>query len=181
MESTLPDWSEIQALCTSNQLPVDASELHGALCGLIAAGADIKQQWLSQVIIDAEVPAIKEGSEFDVLRKVTLQQFEDRSFDFQLLLPDDSQSLEQRSGALFDWCRGLLGAFGLVEGNHSKLSDESTEALHDIAKLASSPAQDVGDEDDEAALIEIEEYIRMSVLLIHSDCVLGPRHRNRLN
>ena len=31
------------------------------------------------------------------------------------------------------------------------------------------------------ALAEIEEFVRVAVLLLHGDCVLGPRHRQSLN
>ena len=32
-----------------------------------------------------------------------------------------------------------------------------------------------------AALAEIEEFVRVAVLLLHGDCVLAPRHRQSLN
>ena len=31
------------------------------------------------------------------------------------------------------------------------------------------------------ALSELEEFVRVAVLLLHGDCVLGPRHRRSLN
>jgi uncharacterized protein YgfB (UPF0149 family) len=45
-------------------------------------------------------------------------------------------------------------------------------------------ASDLSYEDpdaDEDALEEVSEFIRVAVLLLHSDCVLGPRHRRKLN
>jgi len=36
-------------------------------------------------------------------------------------------------------------------------------------------------DDDEEALAEIEEYLRMAVLLLHADCVLGSQQRQRLH
>ena len=41
--------------------------------------------------------------------------------------------------------------------------------------------QDDGDEEDEAALVEIAEFIRVAALLLHGDCVLGPRHRRSMH
>ena len=38
-----------------------------------------------------------------------------------------------------------------------------------------------GDEEDEEALAEIGEFVRVAALLIHGDCVLGPRHRQQLH
>ena len=47
-------------------------------------------------------------------------------------------------------------------------------------KSAATP-QEEGDEEDEAALAEIEEFIRVAALLLHGDCVLGPRHRRSMH
>ena len=41
--------------------------------------------------------------------------------------------------------------------------------------------QEEGDEEDERALAEIQEFVRVAVLLIHGDCALGARHRQSLN
>ena len=38
-----------------------------------------------------------------------------------------------------------------------------------------------GDEGEEDALTEIEEFVRVAVLLLHGDAALAARHRNRLN
>jgi uncharacterized protein YgfB (UPF0149 family) len=96
-------------------------------------------------------------------------------------LPPAEATLRERSGALFDWCRGFLGGFGLAAGAEPPLSEESREALGDLAKLAAAQPQDDGDEEDEAALSEIEEFVRVAALLMHGDCVLAPAHRQSLH
>lgn len=115
------------------------------------------------------------------MAKASAAQLEDQGFEFALLLPDDDAGLAERSGALFEWCRGFLGAFGLAAGKDPPLSEESREALTDIARLAAASPQDDGDEEDEQALAEIEEFVRVATLLLHGDCALGPRHRKNLN
>ncbi|HEY4555337.1 MAG TPA: UPF0149 family protein, partial [Lysobacter sp.] len=117
----------------------------------------------------------------DRLREATAAQLSDRSFEFELLLPESDAPLVERSGALFDWCRGFVGAFGLAAGQATTLSDESREALADLAKLAAAQPQEDGDEEDEEALVEIEEFVRVAALLLHGDCVLAREHRQRLN
>jgi hypothetical protein len=112
---------------------------------------------------------------------VTAAQLDDRSFAFELLLPPSEATLAQRSGALFDWCRGFVGAFGMAAGAQPPLSDEAQEALADLVKLSGAQAQEEGDDADEEALVEIEEFVRVAALLLHGDCVLAPRHRQRLN
>jgi uncharacterized protein YgfB (UPF0149 family) len=179
----LPPLSEIDDAIRSLGLGVTAPELHGALCGWLAGGGGGGDgpRWLGSLLVDDALPAVVEGSALDRMAKASAAQLEDRSFGFALLLPDDGVGLAERSGALFEWCRGFLGAFGLAAGSDPPLSDEGREALADIARLAAASPQEEGDEEDEAALAEIEEFVRVATLLLHGDCALGPRHRRNLN
>lgn len=177
----LPAPSRVEAESSRLGLATSAWELHGALCGWLAGGGADARGWLAQVFADAELPAPDAGSPLDLMREATAAQLADRSFEFELMLPDADASLAERSGALFDWCRGFVGAFGLAAGEARGLSDESREALADLAKLATAEPQDDGDEEDEEALVEIEEFVRVAALLLHGDCVLAAAHRQRLN
>lgn len=181
MSASLPTLSEIEQACRAASLGTSAPELHGSLCGWLAGGGDSGGNWLANVMVDDALPAPAPGSVLDRLREVTSAQFEDRDFGLALVAPGDEAPLAERSGALFDWCRGFVGAFGLAAGHDPRLSEEGTEALSDLARLARATAQDDGDEDDEQALAEIEEFVRVAALLLHGDCALAARHRGRLN
>ncbi len=61
------------------------------------------------------------------------------------------------------------------------MSEDATEALSDIGRIAASDISYEDPEADEQALEEVVEFIRVAALLLHSDCVLGPRHRRKLN
>jgi uncharacterized protein YgfB (UPF0149 family) len=177
----LPSLAEITAACRELALASSAPELHGGLCGWLAGGGEPAPDWLAKVLVDPGLPPPAPDGALDRLRRVTAAQLEDRSFGFALLLPGSEATLAVRSGALFEWCRGFVGGFGLGAGADPPLSEEGREALHDLARLAAATAQDDGDDEDEAALAEIEEFVRVAVLLLHGDCTLGPRHRGRLN
>lgn len=181
MPNALPAATEIDAACRALSLATSASELHGSLCGWLAGAGQTSGGWLGKLLVDAALPDPPPDGALDRLRQASVAQLEDRSFGFALLMPDEGASLAVRSGALFDWCRGFVGAFGLAAGEDPPLSDEGREALNDLAKLAAASAQDDGDDEDEAALAEIEEFVRVVALLLHGDCAMGPRHRGRLN
>jgi uncharacterized protein YgfB (UPF0149 family) len=180
MSEPLPPLSEVERACHEAGLAMSAAELHGGLCGWLAGGG-ADGDWLAQVMVDETLPPPAEGSPLARLHAATRAQYEDREFGLVLLGPGDEASLAERSGALFDWCRGFVGAFGLAAGSQPRLSGEGEEALADLARLAGATAQDDGDEDDEAALAEIEEFVRVAALLLHGDCALAARHRNSLN
>lgn len=177
----LPSLADVAAEAARLSLAMSPPELHGGVCGWLAGGGAAGPGWLARVMADdAQQPPSPDGA-IEQLLAASAAQLEDRDFAFELLLPDSDASLAERSGALFDWCRGFLGAFGLAAGADPKLSDEGTEALDDLAKLAMATPQDDGDQEDEAALAEIEEFVRVATLLLHGDCVLAAEHRQRLN
>jgi uncharacterized protein YgfB (UPF0149 family) len=158
MSESMPTLSEVEQACREAGLATSASELHGSLCGWLAGGGETVGNWLARVMVDDALPAPAEGSPLARLDAATRAQFEDRDFGLVLLGPGDDATLAARSGALFDWCRGFVGAFGLATGADPRLSGEGEEAL-----------------------AEIEEFVRVAALLLHGDCALAARHRNRLN
>jgi uncharacterized protein YgfB (UPF0149 family) len=178
----LPIPEEIAAASGELGLAATPAELHGGLCGWLCGGGGDAPAWLAQVLADPALAAPAAGSPLDRLRQATVAQLEDGQFAFQLLLVDEGQPLRARAQALFDWCRGFLGGFGLAVGASPPLSEEGQEALQDLAKLAAAQVQDIDeDEEDEDSLSELEEFVRVATLLLHGDCVLGPRHRRSLN
>ncbi|PPU77608.1 MULTISPECIES: YecA family protein [Xanthomonas] len=178
----LPDVTAVQTESRQLALASSAAELHGGLCGWLSGGGADGADWLARILAEPSQMAPKQGGALDQLRQATVMQLEDRDFAFELLLVEDGAPLSARTDALFDWCRAFLGGFGLAAQQHPALTEEGEEALQDLARLAQASSEDfdAGEEDD-AALAEIEEFVRVAVLLLHGDCVMGPRFRQRLN
>ena len=180
-EIRLPSWDEVEAEAVRLALDASAAELHGALSGWLAAGGKDLPGWIAEVMADPAMPAPVEGDPLDRLRAATVAQLGDADFGFDLLLPEgEGEQVAVRAGALFAWCRAFLGGFGLAVGDKA-LGEEDQEALGDIANLAAARIDEVDPESDEESLVEIEEYVRMAVLLLHAECALGPRQRSRLH
>lgn len=178
-ETDLPGWDDVAGAADRAQLSSTPAELHGALCGWLAAGGGDSRSWPALVLADPMLPAPVAGDALDRLRTACVAQLADTDFGFELLLPD-ADDLVARAGAMFAWCRAFLGGFGLALGE-KKLSGDGEEALGDIANLAAARVDDVDPEGDEEALTEIEEYLRMAVLLLHADCTMGTQHSQRLH
>lgn len=175
----MPAWGDVAGAADRLTLSSSPAELHGALCGWLAAGGADVAGWLAPVMADPALPVPQSGDALDRLRTVSAAQLGDPSFGFQLLLPDDERAA-QRAEALFAWCRAFLGGFGLAVAD-KPLSDEGQEALRDLANLGAAQIDEADDGSDEEALAEIEEYLRMAVLLLHADCAMGEQHRQRLH
>ena len=178
---SLPTPEEVDQAARQLGLGATPWELHGGLCGGLAGGGENLAGWPARVLSDPAMATPAADSPLERLRTATAAQLEDRGFGFELLLPQGEAGLDERAQGLFDWCRAFLGGFGLAAGSSPPLSEDGQEALADLARLAQASPELGEDEEDEDALAEIEEFVRVAVLLLHGDCVLGPRHRKSLN
>ncbi len=158
-----------------------AAESHGTLCGMICASGSIELSgWLELIFeeLDMNNLLIQEASQLLVgLYQDTQSQLNDAVADFQLLLPEDDESLALRTEALANWCQGFT--YGLVAGGlkeDRELPDDTSELIRDLVEIARAgfdESEEITD-DDEDAFMQLYEYVRMGVLLINEE--LQPSH-----
>lgn len=179
---SLPPLADLAAELRELDSGLGPSELHGSLCGwLSGGGAPDRERWLAALMSEPGAPSPAPDSALGRLFGASVAQLDSPDFGFELLLPTEDQPVSARGDGLLAWCRGFLGGFGLAAGAEPPLSEESREALADLARIAGSELTYEEPEADEEALAEVAEFVRVAVMLLHSDCVLGPRHRRRLN
>lgn len=153
----------------------DASELHGSLCGYLAGGATLgRQSLLAALHMEeglAHAPSPADQSLLARLGEQAEAELADPELGFEPLLPADDRPLDERAEALVDWCRGFLGGFGLAGATaHTKLTEEAQEILRDFGTIAGAEL-DFGDAgEDEDALIEMHEFVRMGAMLLFAEC-----------
>ena len=179
--SQFPEIVELEELLYRIDATMGAADAHGALCGMLCArGAIELSEWVDHVIGEQE-----QGS--DVLHEVvhklselhqsTLEMMNDATGGFKLLLLEDDDPLPDRVEALAAWCQGFI--YGLAAGGikeESELPEDTAELLKDMIEI-SRAGHDVDDaaeeetdaDDDEVAYMEIEEYVRMGVMLIYEE------------
>ena len=179
--SQFPEIVELEELLYRVDAAMGAADAHGALCGMICARGTIElSEWVDHVIGEQE-----QGNELlhDVVHKLselhqsTLEMMNDATGDFKLLLMDDDDPLPERVESLAAWCQGFiygLAAGGIKEG--SELPEDTAELMKDMIEIsrAGHDVDDTGveesdDNDDELAYMEIEEYVRMGVLLVYEE------------
>ncbi|WP_243038836.1 UPF0149 family protein [Dyella sedimenti] len=170
-------YDELDDTVVHLQLGVQASDLHGSLCGFLAGGGQVGKRSLAEVLqLEAEVaPAGRDQVVLDRMVRQSEAELADPELGFEPLLPADDRPLTERAEALVDWCRGFLGGFGLAGADaHGKLSNEAQEILRDLGTIAASSFE-FGDEgEDEDALIEVHEFVRMAAMLLFAECARRP-------
>lgn len=156
----------------------DAAQTHGLLSGRLAiAGADSGFDWLSQVLEGTDpANAMRTDCEnmLAALFESTYRQFAERLSEFAPLLPDEDDSTAARATALAHWCEGFL--HGLVAGEHGDDLRERLKAepladiIRDMLQITRAAVdEDCDEESDEAAYIELVEYVRVAAQLAYEE------------
>ncbi len=156
---------------SSHGIELHPSELHGLLIGYLCAvkggAAKNQRQAIYRAWIGDEVPAglaeLLEASFASAMEN--LDEFAD--FDFTLLIPGDDVSIAERARGVGAWCGGFLAGFGESGRQLDPDKDaEVSEAMSDLAKIAGMTDEVPDSEENEADLMEIVEFVRISALLI---------------
>ena len=163
---------EFSATLSNLGAGVSASDLHGSLTGFLCAGGKASDNtWGEALALDFSGAGIRDNPDFAQFFRQCRAQLDDAELGFMPMLPADDVDLATRAEALVDWCRGFLGGIGLAGAGKrgAELSDDAREIVQDFATIASSNLDVSGKEDDETALVEVTEFVRVGVLLLYSE------------
>ena len=153
------------------------SELHGVLCGRLAAGSRIDEpEWLAMVCEHMGL-ADEAAEQSDDLAPFmnsaygkTLKQLQSTDMSFQPLLPDDDYAIEQRLEALVAWVRGFLEGMALAAGaSLGQAPDEIRELIEDMVAISQLSEDEESDDESEQQLLEITEYVRLGALAVFTE------------
>jgi len=179
------DCDQIESALAALGANINASELHGTLSAIICVNDNSNAEtWYQQLVPesdDGDLLQHEARNTLQALYQQTQQHLNDPLCDYQLLLPSDSNALDTRAIALGDWCQGFI--MGLMMSGFKdlhKLPENSAEVSQDIVEISraggSAPSDDP--EEDEAALQELIEYVRVGVLLINEELHPGREPRS---
>jgi uncharacterized protein YgfB (UPF0149 family) len=175
---TLVTHAQLGELLARLHFGIGPSDLHGSLTGYLCGGGVADSAgWLAALELTPDEGAADIPQ--NVLTNLYEQcaaWFDDPELGFEPLLPPADAALDRRADALVEWCRGFLGGLGLagVSRQHG-LSADGAEILKDFGTIAATHFEYAEGEEDETALTEVIEFIRVGVLLLHAEIVAAPR------
>jgi hypothetical protein len=176
------DFALVQATLTSEGVNSHASEIHGVITGLVCAGFEFEDRGYLTMLSDL----FNSGDSFPGNIKKMLEPLYsqlwssilDDNYSFNLLLPDDDDTIAERGHALSMWVQGFNLGFGLQQKDTPVVSDEVKEILTDFVEIANLSDEMDEDEDTEQAYFEIAEYVRISALLCFSELATPPNRKS---
>lgn len=153
-----------RAAITQAKLGVTPAELHGSITGFLCAGwSGRARELLDSLALEGDAGDTVAGKNLDDLIERAAARINGRlraQEPVELVLPE--APLAARADAVVDWCRGLLGGLGLtgVLAGPAQTA-EVTELLSGLGQIAASHV--ACDDDDEAALDDLLDFIRGAV------------------
>lgn len=178
---SLPDYDGFVDAIAFLSLPVSTSALHGMMCGYLCAGADAQGESYLRALLNNKKDEQSRNAVlamFEVF-SISQQQITHFDFEFQMMLPDDHESLIERAQAFSEWCEGFTQALTLSGVSMDQFyEEEAQDALQHLIEFAELDCDTLDvDDEDERALMEVSEYARMAVIRLHGDLKLNERER----
>jgi uncharacterized protein len=165
------DYTRTQQLLEHEHSLADAAEAHGTLAGCLCGAAGYRfEDWLKEILPEgrasgAAAAALREL--YDTTASALIQP----DMEFELLLPEDSAPLGERTQALAQWCQGFL--YGLGAGaipDASGLPGEVGEIVRDFVEITRAGVEDEpADESSENAYVQLTEFVRVGVQLLFEE------------
>jgi hypothetical protein len=94
---------------------------------------------------------------------------------FGLIIPGETSSIQERAEALSIWCQGFIDGVGFLLTDQKLKIDqsetkESFEIIEDFTQISTLDPHSINEEvDEELALMELIEFVRLSVQMIYDE------------
>ena len=172
MNDLVNQYLKIESSLALSGTDILVSEVHGTVVGAIAN--HMKSAVTPDLLKLVEPGADRNDGRFARLTEVLNEVYRDNSEllldgqnGFELLLPDDDESLSVRVEALAGWTKGyLLGLLYNSTFSIDQIPEIGPEIARDFMQIAEA-ASGVDDEEQEGwAMGELEEYIKVGAQLI---------------
>ena len=165
---SVPSYQELEDALSKTTLTLHPSQVHGLLSGMLCKDPP-QTEWETLMMNDQcsdEAQKLLQN-----LYDISAQQLAKFLFEFQLILPADTETLPLRAEALTLWCQGFLTGIKWAKIASASISQgEIGEAFHDLTEIAKMNYEEVvASEEDEEAYMELVEYVRMAVILIYQE------------
>ena len=168
----------LSAVLERLDVPLGVAEAQGLACGLLCSrpASNAKSRWFSELLDAAAIVPEALAERASDLRALDdwfgaeLAALNDAELDFALALPDDEHPLGRRVDALGEFCAGFVYGVGIgvaARGN-PPLPEDTRELLEDFMAIDGADRAGEGGA-DEAAFVELVEYVRVGVLLVNEE------------
>jgi len=165
-------YTQVESTLALAGIELSVSEVHGTVVGAITnhlkTGISPDLLKLIEPESDPNDGRYSQLSQllYDLYRENSEMLFESKD-DYGLLLPDDDDSIAVRVDALANWNKGyLLGLLYNDRFSVDQLPESGSEIARDMMEIAEAAAGADDEQEEDWALGELEEYVKVGSQLI---------------
>jgi len=173
MSNTVDRYTHIETtLASADIAELSAAEVHGTIVGAIAN--HMKSGLTPDLLKLIEPEADANDGRFAQLTSLLYELYRETSEllleskdGFELFLPDEDERLDIRVDGIATWCKGFL--LGLLYNNSfsiDQLPESGSEIARDLMEIAEAAAGADDEREEDWALAELEEYVKVGSQLI---------------
>ncbi len=163
---------QVDAALASADIEISASEVHGTIVGSIAN--HLKSGISPDLLKLIEPEANPENERFSQLiealhelHRDTAELLFEGKEDFDLLLPDEDQTLAVRADGLAAWAKGfILGLLYNDAFSIDQLPESAPEIVRDMMQISEAAAGADDEREEDWALAELHEYLKVGAQLV---------------
>ena len=173
------DFDKLDGLRKSASIDMSLPETHGGICSQICFQSDSFEEFIP---LDKSDDGATVSVQIATYRKALQRIIETDSnrlhagdLSFELFIPGESSSIQERAEALSIWCQGFMDGVSFLLTEHDLKIDqvennESFEIIEDFTQISKLDSHSTSEEvDDELALMELIEFVRLSVQMIYDE------------
>lgn len=154
---------------------ISESELHGAVCGLMAGKAECPEDGhagdvLQELIDLLGSDALADADSVDAFVHASSEALFAEDLGFQPLLPGDEAPLADRVRAIAEWCAAFAAGYGAAG---ARQDEQSEEVLRDFIAISGAVMQDEDEDTAEASLLALEQHAKVGALLLAAEARQG--------
>lgn len=175
-------YQTINKIFQNNETDLTASEAHGLATGMLCIENSTEvANWLTELFPE-DISLINDDKTILVaLFEQTRKLLGDDTFRYELFLPGDDEPLSQQLEALCFWCEGFLFGIGYTR-SASEWPGETGEIMKDIVEFTKMDIDgEENMEEDEQAMMEVQEYLRVAVLMVRDQFIEESNAHNAAN
>ena len=173
------DYDKLDGLRKSASIDMSPPEMHGGICSHICFKSDHFEEYMPHeksddgASVSVQIAAYRKA----ILRIIETdsKQLKDGDLGFRLIIPGETSSIQERAEALSIWCQGFIdGVSFLLTEQELKIDQsgtkESFEIIEDFTQISTLDPHSINEEvDEELALMELIEFVRLSVQMIYDE------------
>lgn len=169
-------YEDYQQMIDNDGGGISVAEVHGLMTGMLCMDPSASfGKWRSEMKTLGILAGQGKPEALECLIPLfdgTRDRFAADEFEFTPCLPDDEYPIDERVGALGEWCQGFLIGLGEAKANLS-WPGQCHEIITDLIAI-SNVDPDSNRDDDENSLMELIEYVRVGVELIRMELRAAP-------